>query len=93
MKTTILTILIVTLSTGLLISQSIERSVVASSGDYFEGADDGIAVFFTDVEEFDDKPKLNRLQDALGFRPPQSFRYVSNDEKEFFELEDLLYSL
>lgn len=43
MKTTILTILIVTLSTGLLISQSIERSVVASSGDYFEGADISIS--------------------------------------------------
>lgn len=39
MKTLILTISIFTLSTCLLVSQSIERDVVASSGDYFEGVD------------------------------------------------------
>jgi hypothetical protein len=39
MKTIILTIMIAAMGTGVLIAQSIERDVVASSGDYFEGAD------------------------------------------------------
>ena len=39
MKTIILTILITTMGMGILIAQSIERDVVASSGDYFEGVD------------------------------------------------------
>ena len=54
--------------------------------DYFDGAEFGVAVFFSRPKEFADKPTLSKLRRTHCFRPPQSFRYASESELEFLEM-------
>lgn len=53
--------------------------------EYFEGAEMGVALFLENPIEFDKKPKLPLLRQQIGFEPPQSFRYASIAELEYFE--------
>jgi len=50
--------------------------------EYFAGAKEGVAVFLCQPEEFAAKPELSTLRENFQFRPPQSFRYVSESEVE-----------
>lgn len=58
--------------------------------DYFEGKDSGVAVYLTDAVEFRRKPQLSALRSRLGFQPPQSFRYISASEWEYFRRRAVL---
>ena len=55
--------------------------------EYFRGTDEGIALYLKNVVEFNKKLDLKLLRHALGFRPPQSFRYISQKESDFFSLQ------
>jgi len=57
---------------------------------YFEGAENGIALFLSDAMEFVDKPHLSILRHKLGFRPPQSFRYASHAELQYLAHQNLI---
>ncbi len=53
---------------------------------YFKGLDEGVAVYLTNVREFyPHKPDLEELRDELDFRPPQSFRYLTDNEREWLD--------
>lgn len=47
---------------------------------YFEGVSTGVAIFFTEVWNLPNPLDLQELQENLGIRPPQGFRYVTGSE-------------
>ncbi len=57
---------------------------------YFDGAAKGIAIFFANVREYDNKPMLSEMRNVLAFTPPQSFRYVTRADNIFFQLRPVL---
>ena len=56
---------------------------------YYEGASSAVAFFLTDAQEFNYKPNLSTLRHNIGFHPPQSFRYASSNELEYFENSEI----
>lgn len=45
---------------------------------YYEGADEGYAIFMSDSSRLDTPIGLDRLQEIwVGFRPPQSYMYLT----------------
>ncbi len=57
---------------------------------YFDGAAKGVAIFFANVWEYDNKPTLSEMQNVIAFTPPQSFRYVTRADKVFFQLRPVI---
>lgn len=58
--------------------------------EYFEGFESGVALYLKDAEEFDQKPKLSTLRRKLGFTPPQSYRYASHSELNYFSRHNII---
>ena len=46
---------------------------------YFSGLDKGFVILLEDVREFRTALKASDLRQSIGFRPPQSFQYASED--------------
>ena len=53
---------------------------------YFDDKSKGIGIFISKTQIFKKPLKLQILRDYdINYRPPQSFRYLANDEKDFIK--------
>lgn len=59
---------------------------------YFEGVDQGYALFFGDVKSFTRPLPLSELRERFGFEPPQSFLYAKHDLRKALQDEPAIVS-
>lgn len=50
---------------------------------YYEGASVAVGIYFINAKKFETPIELNRLKDKISYlRPPQSYRYLNEEEYE-----------
>jgi predicted transcriptional regulator len=59
--------------------------------DYFQGVETGIGIFFTEVWTFENPIKVQDwAEQGIDFRPPQGFRYATEDELTSPQIAELV---